>query len=134
MSKAALDASILLKQLRHSAWRDMYVRTAGYELYIAKPGGASNPMRRAPASAVPASVVAASAAQFIVAPHIGTVAWIEVVGAAVTPGAIVARIEVLGTLIDIGSEFAGRINAVAAPIGTLVEFGTTIATIVATRT
>jgi biotin carboxyl carrier protein len=129
MSKAALDASILLKQLRHSAWRDMYVRTAGYELYIAKPGGASNPMRRAPASAVPAS-----AAQFIVAPHIGTVAWIEVVGAAVTPGAIVARIEVLGTLIDIGSEFAGRINAVAAPIGTLVEFGTTIATIVATRT
>jgi biotin carboxyl carrier protein len=69
-----------------------------------------------------------------VAPHIGTVAWIEAVGGAVAPGAIVARIEVLGTLIDISSEYAGRVDAVAAPIGTLVEFGATIATIAATRT
>jgi len=125
MNKVALEARALLEQFRNSDWRDIYVRTARYALFIAKPGGASNPMPRVPASAAPSGD-----AKSIVAPHIGTVAWIESVGSLVAPEAIVARIEVLGTLIDIASEFAGRVDGVAAPVGTLVQFGATIATIV----
>jgi biotin carboxyl carrier protein len=132
MSKVIQEVSALLEQFCHSAWRDMHVRTARYTLFIAKPGGSANPMWRAPALVAPASVVLANDARSIVAPHIGTVAWTETVGGEVAAGAIVARIEVLGTLFDITSEFAGRVHAVEVPIGALVEFGATIASIVAT--
>jgi acetyl-CoA carboxylase biotin carboxyl carrier protein len=128
MSTAVQDARLLLEQFRNSGWRDMHVRTTHFALFIAKPGGGPNPLRSTPASAaIP------SESKSIVAPHIGTVAWVEAVGAEVAPGATVARVEVLGTLIDIASEVSGRVHRVAAPIGTLVEFGATIATLVATH-
>lgn len=128
MNTVALEARVLLEQFRKSDWREVYVRTARYALFIAKPGAGPDPMRHA---AAPPAAMASSDAVSVRAPHIGTVAWIEAVGGVVTPGVIVARIEVLGAVIDIAAESAGRMSEVAAPVGTLVEFGATIATIVA---
>jgi biotin carboxyl carrier protein len=138
MNEITLQARALLEQFRNGEWRDLYVRTARYALFIARPGGAANPMRGASARIATAKTASAAAvavptrdSKSIVAPHIGTVAWIEALGSTVVPGDVVARIEVLGTLFDINAEFAGRVDGVAAPIGTLVQFGATIATMAA---
>jgi biotin carboxyl carrier protein len=127
-----LEVRALLEQFRHSVWRDVHVRTNRYDVFIAKAGGVANPLRRA---ATPPAAVSDARPPVetmpIVAPHLGTVAWVESAGGPVESGAVVARIEVLGELIEIAADVAGRIHAVAAPVGVLVEFGATIATLVA---
>jgi acetyl-CoA carboxylase biotin carboxyl carrier protein len=124
MSRVVHEARALLEQLRQSGWHDLHLRTTNFSLFIARPGGASNPMRERPVLAP---------AHEVPAPHIGTVAWIAQLGSALQAGAVVTRIELLGELIDIAAPTAGVVTSIAAPIGTLVEYGSPLVSLAAKK-
>lgn len=121
------EVGLLLEQFKQSDWRDLYVRTSRYSLFVAKPAGGSNPMRGAGAGT---SAPPAQPENTIRAPHIGSVTWLAQVNSVVEPGAVVARIEVLGESIEIDSERGGRVEAVLSAAGTLVEYETPLLIIV----
>lgn len=127
------DARVLLEQLRRSPWGELHVRTPQGEIFIARHGAGSNPLRPladlsagAGAAAVPAGVV-------VRAPHVGTVlaalpaqTWIEA-------RAVVCRLAVLGEVIEIVSPEEGVLGEVFVVAGELVECESPLFTLVKTQ-
>ena len=63
----------------------------------------------------------------IVAPHVGTLAEVKMVGSLVQAGQVVARLELLGEFIDVSTSVAGIVGAVQSSTGELVQYGEPIA-------
>src|SRR5882757_2015321 len=124
MNPVLLEVSELLRRFAGADWRDLYVRTAHYTLFIAKAGGAPNPMLRAAAKS---SAVAEQSAEYtIAAPHVGTVASIAQVGEEIEYGSSVIRLALLGETVEVRSEHAGVVTDVLAQPGDLVQYDTSL--------
>jgi biotin carboxyl carrier protein len=117
------EVSVLLEQFQRSEWKDLHLRTARYSLFLAKPGGAANPMLDGRLVAG-MDGAAADAWATVAAPHLATLRSLLPVGSNVQHGAIVGQLEVLGVAEDLVSPAAGVIAEVLAHPGSLVEFET----------
>jgi biotin carboxyl carrier protein len=115
-----LEVSELLRRFAGADWRDLYVRTARYTLFIAKAGGAPNPML---GPAAESEAVARQSLEYtIAAPHVGTVSSIAQVGAKIECGSSAIRLAVLGETVEVRSEHAGVVTDVLAQPGDLVQY------------
>ena len=120
MESAIHEIRALLAQFERSPLRDLYLRTGPWTAFLARPGGAANPLL---ATAAPEPEPAPTAPPFAVtAPHLGLFAPGCQPGDAVASGACIGVIDVLGRKTEVFSSQAGRVSAVCAASG-LVEFG-----------
>lgn len=124
------DARALLQTLMASDWREAHVRSGGTEIFIARDGGGSNPMRE-PAPIAHAALAAgpADAGQaatgsdtVVTAPHVATLVETLPVGAAVVVGQTVATLRVLDDTETVEATVAGTITGVGAAVGDLLDF------------
>ncbi|MEO0032530.1 MAG: hypothetical protein RIS94_2288 [Pseudomonadota bacterium] len=121
MDTAIQDIRALLWQFRKAGLKDFYWRKDGLRLFLARPDGGANPMLVADVPAAPVTVAAPAAG--ISAPHLGLFEPACAVGETVEPGAIVARIDVLGRKTDVVSRDGGRVVSLGFAANDLVEFG-----------
>lgn len=110
----------LLLQFQRSDLTDVYYRSDAWTVFVARPGGAPNPVL-APETAIPTigEVPGIAAA----APHLGLFEPLCGPGDAVGDGAVIARIDVLGRKTEVLSPAAGTVGTLCAKAGALVEFG-----------
>lgn len=119
MDTAIQDIRALLWQFRKAGLKDFYWRKDGLRLFLARPDGGANPML----AARPEAVEVPQSGFGISAPHLGLFEACCTVGEAVAPGAVVARIDVLGRKTDVVASDGGRVVSVGFAANDLVEFG-----------
>lgn len=124
MNAMVENARALLRLMEKSPWRDIHVRTRDGMLFIAKEGGAANPMR------TPAPERCSGPRIEVAAPHLASVVSILPVGSRVVAGDPVGRLELLGETIEIAAPEAGVVEAVFVQEGELVEYEAPLARIV----
>ncbi|MCB2059991.1 MAG: hypothetical protein R3E09_07345 [Novosphingobium sp.] len=114
----------LLDQFLKSPCSDLFIRSGEMTVFMARPGGAPNPMQQQPAQlAVPGTGAAGAPVK---APHLGLFEPACSVGDTIHPGGRIGSIDVLGRKTDVVSESGGRIMAIVAGTGDLVEFDDTL--------
>lgn len=141
MTHAVENARALLRLFRQSNARDMHVRVGDFAMFIARPNGGPNPMKggRVHPSAIAAvdlavpSGVEARKGDVLLAPHVASLVSALPVGTAVEPGQALARIELLGEVIDLEAEVSGFIETVFAADGDLLDYATPILKLVTTH-
>ncbi|MCW1384933.1 hypothetical protein OLX02_19125 [Novosphingobium sp. KCTC 2891] len=121
MDTAIQDIRALLWQFRKAGLKDFYWRKHGLRLFLARPDGGANPMLAADVVIAPAAV--AEPAVGVSAPHLGLFEPCCAVGETMAPGAIVARIDVLGRKTDVVARDGGRVVSLGFAANDLVEFG-----------
>lgn len=141
MTDIVNDTRALLRLFRQSGYGDFHLRSGDYELFVARPHGAANPLRAPaaqPASPVqpattpmPAPAPVATTDQLVAAPHIASFVSALAVGSHVTAGEAVARIELLGEAIDLVAERPGMVTEILAQPGTLIEYATPLVRLMA---
>jgi biotin carboxyl carrier protein len=112
------DARALLESLARSDWQDLHIRTAHGEIFIARPGGGSDPILSGQAGGENRLA--------ITAPHVATVAALSPIGSRVEQGEVVGHIAMLDEVIDLTSPRAGIICRHLAEPGQLVGYGTVL--------
>jgi acetyl-CoA carboxylase biotin carboxyl carrier protein len=112
MSDTVVQVRALMAAFVKSPWRDLQVRSGGWEIFLAKPDGAANPM-----------LAVAAETTTLDAPHLGLFFATLARGAVFDAGAVIGQIELLGDREDILADTAGRIDAILAEDGALVEYG-----------
>lgn len=117
MSAAVDEVRAMLALFAKSRWRDLHLRSGGWEIFLAKPGGAANPMVAAAAAAT-AEIIAT-----LEAPHLGLFYADVATGDTVAEGTVLGQLEVLGEREDLRAERPGRVAAILAEDGALVEYG-----------
>lgn len=113
----------MLLQFERSDLQDFYVRLPQWTLFLARPGGAPNPLRATTPAPASVSAQAPAPVATLTAPHLGIFAPRVQAGDTVGAGAAVASIDVLGRKTEVQSPTAGRISRIAAAAGSLIEFG-----------
>jgi biotin carboxyl carrier protein len=127
VERALTDARALLEALLISGWQDVHVVSGGTEIFIARPGGRDNPLRRQVVAVGSTTEPVAGETEILVAAqHVATLVDVLAVGAAVRAGEKVATIRVLDVEEDLLAPVAGRIAEAPVQPGALVEFGMTI--------
>lgn len=123
MTRAIDDARALLGTLLSGGWQELHVVSGNTEIFIAREGGRPNPMRQALAAAAPpASTAAPQVEEVVTAPHVATVVDVLPVGTTVAAGERIATIRVLDGEEIVASPAAGRVAAIHAAAGALVEY------------
>ena len=119
MTATLEDVRALVTIVDRSPWRELYVRTGDWSVFLAKPGSGPNPMRGQMAAAVEscADVITVSA------PHLGLFTAGLQVGTVVAADSVVGMIEVLGSFSEVTSDMGGVIESVLVTSGALVEYG-----------
>ncbi len=126
------DARALLDTLLTSGWQQLHVASGDTEIFLARDGGGSNPMRAvaaAPVVAVPAAQDGPETA--VPVPHVATFEQALAVGTEVVAGQTVATVRVLDAQEDITAPVSGTIVRVDAVPGALLEYGATLLSIAA---
>jgi acetyl-CoA carboxylase biotin carboxyl carrier protein len=118
MMDALREVTLLLEEFAGSEFRDIYLRTSRYELFVAKPGGAANPLLDQ------TTPDAGSNHQILQAPHVATVVSSLASGVRVTRNTPVMVLELLGELLELPSGVDGVIDAVLVEPGSFVEYET----------
>lgn len=122
-NKAAIDnARALLATLLESGWSELHVVSGETKIFIARDGGRANPMREAPAASAEPAV--AGAMTTVTAPHVATLVSAAAPGSSIEKGAVIATIAVLDEEEPVLAPVSGRVLAVHADPGALVEFKT----------
>lgn len=117
MSAIAMEeVRALLGIFVRSSWRDLHLRTGAWEIFLARPDGAANPMRAPQPEPVDLGSVDA--------PHLGLFHPAVAPGARVAATDVVGRLEVLGDVEDVIAGQAGVVTAVLVEDGALAEYGT----------
>ncbi len=119
----------LLMQFEQSGLKDIHIRSADWTVFMARPGGAANPMQLAEPEpvAAPAPVAAVPAGKAAVgAPHLGLFEPVCSPGEVVAAGQVVAMLDVLGRKTEVASAAPGRVAAICFAANDLVEYGQTL--------
>jgi biotin carboxyl carrier protein len=122
------DARTLLDTLLASDWQDIHVVSGDTEIFIARDGGRSNPMRLAPAADTAAIAVVEPAAPVtgndatVTAPHVATIVSLPTVGSHIESGAALATIRVLDADDIVAAPQSGTVTVLHAAVGDLIEF------------
>lgn len=106
------EVRAMLALFSRSDWSDLHLRTSSIELFIARPGGAANPIATARADAVE-----------VRAPHVATLHWLAGVGAEFAIGEAVATLDLLGEKVEVPATSEGRVIIHRSRSGDLVEYG-----------
>ncbi len=126
------DARALLDTLLTSGWQQLHVASGGTEIFLARDGGGTNPMRMvAPAPVVAAPKAQAGPETAVPVPHVATLEQASAVGTPVVAGQPVATVRVLDEQEDITAPISGTIVRVDAVPGALLEYGATLLSIAA---
>lgn len=114
----------MLLQFEHSPLKDFYFRRGQWSIFMARPGGAANPML-AGDEADEGELLAAVATPLVAlrAPHLGMFEPACAAGDSVAAGAVIGKIDVLGRKTDVLADKAGRVAQVLVAANDLVEFG-----------
>jgi biotin carboxyl carrier protein len=116
---AVSNARALLASVLAGGWRELYIASGSFEIFIAADGAGSNPMRT-PAAAEPASDAGQQIS--VNAPHVATLVAVAPRGTRIAKGETLATISVLGDEIAVLAPSAGVVGLPEAAIGALVEF------------
>jgi acetyl-CoA carboxylase biotin carboxyl carrier protein len=129
MSDPVTEVRALLMQFEKSDLKDIYVRSRDWTVFMARPGGAANPMQLiAGGLAEPVAQVSITS---VTAPHLGLFEPACAAGDVVAAGQLIALIDVLGRKTNVTSAAAGRVSAIHFAANDLVEFGEVLADIAA---
>ena len=123
MASAIQEVRALLMQFERSALQDLYWSGREWSVFMARDGGAANPMLTVAEPVAIAPAQAPAAALAVTAPHLGLFAPCCAVGEGVEQGALIGLIDVLGRKTEVLSTKAGRVSAICAAANGLVEFG-----------
>ncbi len=115
---AISDLRGLLAIVERSDWREFYLRTGDWTVFMARPGGGPDPMMSGGEEPVAYGPTTA-----ITAPHIATFLSALPVASEIEVGGVLAQIELLGETIDVVSDQAGVVTALLVEPGVLVEYG-----------
>lgn len=120
MSEMSTDVRALLRDFCASKGSEFYFRANDWEVFFARGGGTTNPMRAGPetASAIAVPVVPV---ETVCAQHLGLLEPVAAEGAQVEAGSVVARLRVLDRFTDLVASRPGTVHFVKS--GPLVEFG-----------
>jgi acetyl-CoA carboxylase biotin carboxyl carrier protein len=113
------EVRAMLTLFAKSPWQDLHLRSGEWTMFFAKPGGAHNPLQGVP-------VASGGELAAVTAPHLGLFTASVALGEAVAAGDAVGQIEVLGDKTDVTSEIVGRVAAIDADGGVLVEYGASL--------
>lgn len=137
--KAINDTRALLDALSANGLRETHVRSDEIEIFIARDGGGSNPMRLVPAPTadttpqpgpeIAPTVVARGPDIVMTAPHVATLEDVLAVGAVVVMGQKIGSLRVLDELLPIEAAVAGTITGLTATPGVLLDYKAPILTI-----
>lgn len=126
------DARALLDTLLTSGWQQLHVASGDMEIFLARDGGGTNPMRTvAPAPSVAAPAAQAGPETAVPVPHVATLEQALAVGTQVIAGQTVATVSVLDEQEDITATVTGTIVRMDAVPGALLEYGATLLSIAA---
>lgn len=128
-AKAINDACALLNTLIVSEMVEMHVVSGDIEIYIARQGGGTNPMRVGKAT-VPAKMAEVPQPTYLTAPHVATLVDVIAAGSKVTQGDWIATLRVIGDTHQISATSSGHVTEVFAMQGDLLEFGMQIASLI----
>lgn len=122
MSSSIRDIRAMLLQFERSSLKDLYFRSSDWVMFLARPGGGTNPLLAfadcdAPPPVIPLETLVARA------PHLGLFEPRCAVGVAVCVGDLLGLLDVLGRKTEVFSTAAGRVSAVRVFANDLVEFG-----------
>jgi acetyl-CoA carboxylase biotin carboxyl carrier protein len=127
-AKAINDARALLAALIAGDQRDVYVRSGDTEIFIARQGGRSNPMRAEKPNPTRQPGEQTLVAD-IFAPHVSNLIGVMAVGSVVESGDWVATISVLDEEHHVLAPTAGEIAEIFSEKGALLEYGSRILSI-----
>lgn len=114
------EVRALVRLFRGSDLRDLWIRTPGWSMFVAKPGAGANPGAQQPE---PAPATPADPGSIVTAPTLGILGEALAVGSAVEAGSQIAVLHVLDERRPVAADRAGTVTAVLAGDGALVEFG-----------
>lgn len=120
MSDAIENIRAILRDFNQSSWRDLFVRTDDWQLFLARSDGGPNPLNAYPCHPLADSTAIESAS--IAAQHLGIFLPAAQVGQKVGAGALVGTIRVLDRETPVTAETAGIVAWLAAD-GEFVEYG-----------
>lgn len=126
------NARALLATLVAGDVLDVYVALEGTEIFIARQGGRSNPMRVTKVESIPKHSTSSSLTE-INAPHVSTLVEILAVGKPVVTGDWVATVRVLEDEHQITAPSDGSVIETFGVKGSLLQFGDLILTIAGTE-
>lgn len=127
-AKAINDARALLAALIAGDKRDIYVRSGGTEIFIARQDGRSNPMRAQTPNPTRQQGEQTLVAD-ILAPHVSNLIDVLAVGSVVASGDWVATIGVLDDEHHVFASTAGEVAKIFSEKGTFLEYGSRILSI-----
>jgi len=122
MTSPIRDIRAMLLQFERSSLKDLYFRSPEWALFLARPGGGTNPLLALEQDdeAPPVAAVEMLVAR---APHLGLFEPLCAAGDAIAIGDLLGLIDVLGRKTQVLSTAAGRVSAVRVAANDLVEFG-----------
>lgn len=117
----------LLRDFKTAPWKDLHVQSSGWSVFLAKPGGAANPML-SPAGEVTMSGSSATATDSIIAPHLGYLERVVKNGDQVGAGSEIGSIRVLDRITPVLANRSGAVEWVGRHEN-FVEYGAQLAVI-----
>jgi biotin carboxyl carrier protein len=123
MSQLVDEIRAILRDFRQSPWLDLRVRSADWQIFMAKPGGKPNPLLDATQAESAGEVDTAAATVPVSAPHLGLFTRSVEAGAQVAAGDSLGVLNVLDRATPVVAESAGVVQAVFFEDGDLVEYG-----------
>ena len=113
----------LLLQFERSPLTDLHFRKGEWTVFLARPGGAANPMLTAEEGAEQAAQPTSAPSTVLRAPHLGLFEPACAAGDRVGAGDLLGAIDVLGRRTELRAAAAGRIGGVLVVANDLVEYG-----------
>ena len=120
MSDAIGEIRALLREFNQSSWRDLFVRSGEWQVFLARTDGGPNPLNSGQWQETADAPSMQSA--IVTAPHVGIFAPVGEVGRNVAAGALVGTIRALDRETPVTAEAAGTVGWLAAD-GEFVEYG-----------
>jgi biotin carboxyl carrier protein len=126
------DLRALMQTFLSGDWRELHIADGDTEIFIARDESGADPLIGRTGQGGDAAL-APNKLRDVTAPHICTVDSFAIMqGSPVREGDLVATVSVLDEAVQIFAPCAGMISSVAAPPGTLAEFGTLLVQIAET--
>lgn len=120
------EVRALLRQFAKSEFRSCHVRTGALEVFFTRDAALRPEAALAPA--------ALGETTELCAPHIGTLAELELPGTAIPAGGVYGKLAVLDEFRELVSERGGIVAEHSRALGELIEYGQPIITIAALTT
>lgn len=128
MSQAIDEIRAILRDFTQSSWRDLFVRSDDWQLFLARPDGGPNPLKAGHHSGRVDEGPMAVESSVVAAPHLGLFVPACQIGEDIVDGAILGRIMAIDRATPVLATVAGAVEWLASE-GEFVEYGARLAVI-----